>query len=283
MSEEAIKCAANEAAPGAKIVRNDGDLLVYYSGFNLSKFVRFLALQPVVVAQGWPASLPPKREVQKLIEDFIAPDLDTEKAFASHRRSWIVQCLQALLTLAGRPAEQPPVREEACGSEGCDFFDMLWAWFADEGRAGRAEMRQRARDGLSADDFKEMLDEHEGELLGSRSPAAIGTKEQIAAQVLLAMSDKVGSDTYGVSYALKINRARAEKAAESILALRSQPASGAPSDDRVWGIGCFDPEELWEAYLEELGDGEPSAQGAIAFAVDRLSQPACDNKESRDE
>jgi hypothetical protein len=55
MSEEAIKRAANEAAPGAQIVRNDGDLLVYYSGFNLSKFVRFLALQPVVVAQREPS------------------------------------------------------------------------------------------------------------------------------------------------------------------------------------------------------------------------------------
>jgi hypothetical protein len=45
------------------------------------------------------------------------------------------------------------------------------------------------------------------------------SKEQIAAQVLLAMSDKVGSDTYGVSYALKINKGRAERAAESILSL----------------------------------------------------------------
>jgi hypothetical protein len=45
MSEEAIKEAAYEATPGAQIVRNDGDLLVYYSGFNLSKFVRFLALR----------------------------------------------------------------------------------------------------------------------------------------------------------------------------------------------------------------------------------------------
>jgi hypothetical protein len=45
MSEEAIKEAAAEAAPGAQIVRSDGDFLVYYSGFNLSKFVRFLALR----------------------------------------------------------------------------------------------------------------------------------------------------------------------------------------------------------------------------------------------
>jgi hypothetical protein len=41
--EEAIKQAANEAAPGIQLTRRDGDFFVYYSGFNLSKFVRFLA------------------------------------------------------------------------------------------------------------------------------------------------------------------------------------------------------------------------------------------------
>jgi hypothetical protein len=46
-----IRRAAEETAPSAQIVRTDGDLLVYYSGFNLSKFVRFLALQPHVVSQ----------------------------------------------------------------------------------------------------------------------------------------------------------------------------------------------------------------------------------------
>lgn len=43
--------------------------------------------------------LPPRREIQNLIDDFIVPDDDTERAFASHRRSWVVQCLQAALSL----------------------------------------------------------------------------------------------------------------------------------------------------------------------------------------
>lgn len=60
------------------------------------------------------------------------------------------------------------------------------------------------------------------------SGVAQASKEQITAQVLLAMSDKVGSDTYGVSYAMKINKGRAEKAAESILSLlASQPSPAA--------------------------------------------------------
>jgi hypothetical protein len=56
-------------------------------------------------------------------------------------------------------------------------------------------------------------------------PAAVepaqGEKEQIAAQVLLSMSDKADADLYGVSYALKLNKARAERAADSILSLRT--------------------------------------------------------------
>jgi hypothetical protein len=42
--EDAIREAAESAAVGANIVRSDGDLLVYYSGFNLSRFIRYLAL-----------------------------------------------------------------------------------------------------------------------------------------------------------------------------------------------------------------------------------------------
>lgn len=62
------------------------------------------------------------------------------------------------------------------------------------------------------------------------------SKELIAAQVLLAMSDKVGSDTYGVSYALKINKGRAEKAAESILSLlAAQPPAAPVATDAVEG------------------------------------------------
>ena len=40
-----------------------------------------------------------------------------------------------------------------------DFFNMLWKWF--EERRGVEDMRANIPYGLSADDFKDMLDEHE--------------------------------------------------------------------------------------------------------------------------
>ena len=66
--EAQIKRAAQEAAPSAQVVRSDGDLLVYYSGFNLSKFVRFLALQPHVVGADAPAQ-PPSGVLEELKRD----------------------------------------------------------------------------------------------------------------------------------------------------------------------------------------------------------------------
>lgn len=47
---------------------------------------------------------------------------------------------------------------DAGSADGC--FDMLWQWFTE--RRGADDMRANAADGgLSADDFKQMLDEHE--------------------------------------------------------------------------------------------------------------------------
>lgn len=54
-----------------------------------------------------------------------------------------------------------------CGRE-CqyyDYFEMLWSWFADESRNGSEDMRANIPDGLSADDFKNMLDEHESSIM----------------------------------------------------------------------------------------------------------------------
>lgn len=54
-----------------------------------------------------------------------------------------------------------------------ECFDMLWKWFTE--RRGAADMRANAIEGLSADDFKEMLDEHESNLLDSPAkPPATG-------------------------------------------------------------------------------------------------------------
>lgn len=57
-----IQRAAQETAPSAQVVRSDGDLLVYYAGFNLSKFVRFLALQPHVAPTDAQAVSEPSEE-----------------------------------------------------------------------------------------------------------------------------------------------------------------------------------------------------------------------------
>jgi hypothetical protein len=45
-----------------------------------------------------------------------------------------------------------------------DYFNMLWAWFEDESRIGADGMRPERIEGLSVDDFKSMLDEHEAAL-----------------------------------------------------------------------------------------------------------------------
>jgi hypothetical protein len=76
------------------------------------------------------------------------------------------------------------------------------------------------------------------------------------------MSDKAGADTYGVSYALKINTARAEKAAESILALRSQPEN---ESEQV----CAEAYQVVASLLSDLGqyDTEPGQK-----ILDNLSQ-----------
>jgi hypothetical protein len=50
--------------------------------------------------------------------------------------------------------------------ESCDFFEMLWKWF--EERRGAEDMRPERHTGLSADDFKVMLDEHEANLTAEK-------------------------------------------------------------------------------------------------------------------
>lgn len=61
------------------------------------------------------------------------------------------------------------------------FADMLWKWFEDESRIGADGMRPERLEGLSADDFKTMLDEHEAALLpaheaGTQEAGGDGTK-----------------------------------------------------------------------------------------------------------
>ena len=55
--------------------------------------------------------------------------------------------------------------EKQRSAEYYDYFEMLWNWFADESRRGAEDMRANAANGgLSADDFKQMLDDHETNL-----------------------------------------------------------------------------------------------------------------------
>ncbi|MBR1032729.1 hypothetical protein [Bradyrhizobium liaoningense] len=76
-----------------------------------------------------------------------------------------------IAALAAQPPAAPVETKHSpdeCGRE-CqyyDYFEMLWRWFADESRNGAEDMRaNRANGGLSADDFKQMLDDHEANLI----------------------------------------------------------------------------------------------------------------------
>jgi hypothetical protein len=110
--------------------------------------------------------------------------------------------------------------------------------------------------------------------------ASIPSKEQIAAQVLLAMSDKVGSDDYGVSYALKINKGRAEKAAESILSLIAAQPPAAPVEtcqheaiislDGKWHCQkCAAPIEMTTAQSDPVSPSSAGTVDAIATLMIR--------------
>ena len=58
-------------------------------------------------------------------------------------------------------ATPPAAPSQSNGDEGDEFFQMLWNWFEHEDRIGAEGMRPERTEGLSADDFKTMLDEHE--------------------------------------------------------------------------------------------------------------------------
>ncbi|PDT71756.1 hypothetical protein CO683_00935 [Bradyrhizobium ottawaense] len=66
-----------------------------------------------------------------------------------------------------RWAKSDLLRRELLSNERAkdDFFNMLWKWF--EERRGVEDMRANLPEGLSADDFKNMLDEHEANLTHS--------------------------------------------------------------------------------------------------------------------
>lgn len=86
------------------------------------------------------------------------------------------------------------VFQDACDEAGCEYDneallqsianltgypDMLWEWFRE--RRGNEDMRANAsQGGLSADDFKQMLDEHESNLLDAlASPPAVSVTSPV--------------------------------------------------------------------------------------------------------
>jgi hypothetical protein len=71
-----------------------------------------------------------------------------------------------------------------------DYFEMLWKWFENESRVGVEGMRAEYHEGLSADDFKTMLDEHEAALLApSPEPKQEAVREALIQARAVLTSD----------------------------------------------------------------------------------------------
>ena len=82
----------------------------------------------------------------------IALDVDMKLGDITSPGIWADRIRAQAATPSEDDAEQP-------------YVDMLWRWF--EKRRGVEDMRSERAFGLSADDFKNMLDEHEQALLDS--------------------------------------------------------------------------------------------------------------------
>jgi hypothetical protein len=68
-----------------------------------------------------------------------------------------------------QPATPSHIAQPSEGEKDQSFVDMLWKWFEDRG----CDLRAERREGLTADDFRIMLDEHEAALSPS---SAVGIK-----------------------------------------------------------------------------------------------------------
>jgi hypothetical protein len=82
-----------------------------------------------------------------------------------------------------------------------ECFDMLWQWFTE--RRGAEDMRANAADGgLSAYDFKQMLDEHESNLLDALAAptAAPDTSAALVAKTPLVQKIEAEARRYAEMY-----------------------------------------------------------------------------------
>jgi hypothetical protein len=103
------------------------------------------------------------------------PPGDRRAAMSEHRLWHAIQPAKAWLKhpelftagLAQREQEQ-------------DFVDMLWKWFEDRG----CDLRPERRHGLTADDFRVMLDEHEAALTDTASTAQTPDLEATVSRIM---------------------------------------------------------------------------------------------------
>jgi hypothetical protein len=79
-------------------------------------------------------------------------------------------------TRAGACAQEAPEPSDGC-------FEMLWAWFEK-----RRDDMGWERDGLSADDFRQMLDEHEANLTSPQKVKISGEMIEAAAKAIVSAS-----------------------------------------------------------------------------------------------
>lgn len=93
-----------------------------------------------------------------------------ERLLGFSKEELVEELMGALQRIAELSAAQSaaPVGEESDQ----DFVDMLWKWFEERG----CDLRPERLHGLSADDFRIMLDEHEAAL----TAAPVGESEMMA-------------------------------------------------------------------------------------------------------
>jgi hypothetical protein len=124
LNGSSVRCSAVSEQPVAYRFNTHGDQRwrvvidrpVPKAGVTAFDKIESLYLQPTraepQTAPPVRADLPPQHEIRELIDSFEKPDNDTRRAFASHRRTWIVQCLRAVLVKRSQADSSPQAAPE---------------------------------------------------------------------------------------------------------------------------------------------------------------------------
>ena len=127
---------------------------------------------------------------------------------------WLREAASFIQTTQAANAAKPPAAPvetakhspDECGRE-CqyyDYFEMLWNWFADESRRGAEDMRANAANGgLSADDFKGMLDDHEANLIPVPPQVVQVTDAMCEAAVKADQAERIQGFTYEAHHVIR--------------------------------------------------------------------------------